>query len=364
MIKSIVYLFLYFIIIFEARGQGIESTQRINNAVTQSSDGIVYYSLPRTIIVVHVKFSVATTICGPYAAFARELLGVNATLANNSEWDIDSISLQTITEADPQQMYVIKTTKGFDPNKLLQFTSNGLMIDPLKTGISNDFQNQSNIHSADIEEGLSEYIMHRNIITTYDTLFKSVVRDSTLIKIPVIKPKSESKTLKDRAVEAADIIYKIRQRRFEMVLSEDEALPNAKSMRLALAEMKIAEENYLSLFLGRTMRKIIPVNYYYTPKTDTLEGNVELFRFSAKTGPTSQSLQAALPVFISLSKQKRTAPLHDYLTLIPKPTKNYVYYRMPDVAKAEITYCGDILSSGVLQVFQYGVVLPFAAFGK
>jgi hypothetical protein len=361
--RRIFVFFILYTIFQNFFGQGIESVQRVNEAMPQPADGLVFYSLPRTVIGFKVNFSVITTLNGPYCAFAKELLGINGAPMNAStEWAIDSITINTYTDTDPLQIFVIKTSKGFNTANLINFTSSGLLLDPSNLNINpKQIERTSNMPKFQ-PTGLSEVLMKRNYFAANDTFYKTIVKDSTLIRMPVIKQKAESKTLKDRAMEAVDVIYKIRQRRFEMIMAEDEALPEEKALNVALREMQKTEDTYLSLFTGRSNKQSFSTWYYYVPKNDTTESNIELFRFSSKYGIVERNDAQSSPVTLSLIKDKHTTAISDYLALMPKPLKNYIYYRIPDMATITLNYKGDILCKGSLKVYQYGIVLPYAAF--
>jgi hypothetical protein len=356
------YLFLLFTL-QQINSQGIEYVQRVSEAIPQTSEGLAFYSLPRTVIAIKVNMLLTTTINGPYYSYAKELLGINnVPTTKTSEWIIDSLTVQTYTEPDPEQMFILKTTKGFNPSSILDFTTSGIMLNPSKFDVVPDKVGSNNtLNSFNSRIDIPELFMKKRNFEAHDTIYKTIIKDSILMKVPVIKTKTEAKTLKDRANEAAEVIVKIRQRRFEMIMAEDEALPEEKAMCVALKEMQKTEDAYLALFIGRSSTQSASAWFYYTPKTNTDEPNIELFRFSSKNGIADKTDALATPVYISLTKENRTVAISEFATLMPRPVKNFIYYRIPDAAKVSINYKGNILDSGTITVFQYGILLPYAA---
>jgi hypothetical protein len=192
-----------------------------------------------------------------------------------------------------------------------------------------------------------------------DTFYKTMLKDSIYLKIPLIRSRQELKNLKDKAREAADVIIKIRQRRFEVILSEDEALPEVKALRLALDEMQKIEDDYLALFTGRRTTNTFTTWIYYTPASVSRDSQFEIFRFSSKNGISDRTDASATPVFLTFEKDNRTRIINDWMQYIGNPGQNHLFYRIPDAATVDVIWKGDLVASKKLLIYQFGTVVPF-----
>ena len=72
-------------------------------------EGSIVYGLPRTVFTVQVEMERTIEIPGPYAQFARDLLGLDNVIKNKSEsWKIEGLTVKSHDEPDPSEYYVIK----------------------------------------------------------------------------------------------------------------------------------------------------------------------------------------------------------------------------------------------------------------
>lgn len=341
-------------------GQGITSVQKVGEQPLKSADNILIYALPRTTLVFKVVSRVTNTYCGPFYAYAEEYLGIRGIPSENkTEWSIDSIDIYSYKEADPDEYYAVKTRKGFNPKALFLLNESGIILDPslaeqIGTSNHNIITKKNALTSEVIEVSMQKYYNEKA-----DTFYKTILKDSIYLKIPLIRPKQELKNLKAKASEAADVIIKIRQRRFEMILSDDEALPEVKAFRLALSEMKKTEEDYLALFTGRQVTSTFTTWIYYTPESITRDSQFEIFRFSPKKGISDRTDATATPVFITFEKENRTKVLNDWMQYMSNPGKNHLFYRIPDAATVDVVWKGNLLASKKILIYQFGTVVPF-----
>ncbi len=352
--------FLTIILSCQLFGQGIFSVQKVGDAPLKNADNIFIYALPRTTLAFKVVTRITNTFYGPYYAYAEEYLGIkDVPSENKTEWSIDSIDIFPFKEADPDEYYVVKTEKGFNPKSLFLLNESGIILDPsfpeqMEQSNHNIISKKNTLTSEVVEISMQKYYNEKA-----DTFYKTILKDSIYLKIPLIRPKQELKNLKDKAREAADVIIKIRQRRFEMILSEDEALPEAKAFRMALDEMQKTEDEYLALFTGRRISSTFTTWFYYTPAAVTRDSQFELFRFSPKSGITDRTNASATPVFLTFEKDNRTKALNDWMQYIKNPGKNHLFYRIPDAATVDVIWKGDLLASKKLLIYQFGTVVPF-----
>jgi hypothetical protein len=336
--------------------QGIKSAEKITSTTnTKDFDRFVLYTLPKTSIAIKITTSRNITFCGPYAAYASEFLGIkNAALGNKEEWNIDSISITPYSESNADEYYIASVEKGFDPKALFDLSEAGLIFNP-------SFQNEkcikNNIAKPEVKSTFYNLSVQKFYNEGADTLYKTILKDSIYVRIPVIKPKFELKTLWEKSKEAADVIMKIRQRRFDMIISEEEALPEANSFKVDLAELKKMEDEYLELFTGKKVLQKFTTQLINTPKTT--DSSSILCNFSKSRGLTNDSTTISEPIILKIEKENNTFKVKNLLKGKEAQSKNQLLYSLPDVAYISVQIGSNTLFSQKILVHQFGTVVPF-----
>jgi len=357
--------FLFFKLFFLSSflfSQGIVSVQKVGEIPLKSAEGLFVYSLPRTTLAIKVVTKRTNIYSGPYFAYAEEFLGIKGAPKENSiEWKIDSINIIPLSEPDPDEMYALKTEKGFDYKSLFDLTKAGIILNPSIPAL--DLPNPVVIpKNPETVPDFREMSMQGFYSESADTFYKTIIKDSLSIKVPVIKPKTVSKSIKEKAHEAANVIMKIRQRRFEMILAEDETLPDVEVFKADLDMMKKIEEDYLDLFIGRRTTEFHVSWFSYTPVAITRESQFEIFRFSTKSGISDRTVSSATPVFLTFEKDGRSKGLNEWLQNAIPPIKNHLFYRIPDAAVVNAIWKGDLLTSKKVLIYQFGAIVPFPVY--
>jgi len=346
-------------------GQGIISVQKVGETPLKKSEGMVFYSLPRTVLAIKVKVKRTSTFCGPYFAYAEEFLGIKSVPSENKvEWNLDSINIFPYKEADPDEVYALKIEKGFNTKTFFELNESGFILDPsLNTLLEID---NPGIAPKPVNalQGFKEMSVQKYYNETNDTLFKTIFKDSIYIKMPLNKTKTQLKTLKDKAREAADVIVKLRQRRYDFILSDEETLPEVKFFKSDLEELQKMEDDYIALFIGRRVSEFYTTWFFFTPIPNTRESQFEVFRFSNKTGISDRTVSAATPIFLTFEKDNRVKSVNDWLLNTEHVGKNHLLYRLPDAALVNVVWKGDVLASRKVLVCQFGTVVPFPVFEK
>ena len=355
--KTLNLLILTFGIINIVNGQGIKSVEKINGSSNKSGERFLIYALPQTSLAIKIITNRNITFCGPYAAYANGFLGLkNIPLENKVEWTIDSINIQPFIEPNPEEYYAAYVEKGFNPKLFFDLNETGLILNP---SIQNDIYTlKNNISKPEAKSvGFNNLSTQKFYSESSDTLYKTILKDSIYIRIPVLKPKFELKTLREKAKEAADVIIKIRQRRFDMIISDEETLPEANSFKLDLAEMKKIEDEYVELFTGKKASQKFSSQFTYTPNNnDTL---VELCNFSSTAGINNNIAETATPLFLRINKENKTIAVKNWLKNQAIADKNQLLYSLPDAAIISLSMNSILLVSKKVLIYQFGVIVPY-----
>ena len=111
------------------------------------------------------------------------------------------------------------------------------------------------------------------------------------------------KSLKTMAKEAAETIFKIRRRRFDLITGEfGENVFNA-GMDAALKEMNKIEKNYIELFLGKNSVEYLTYQYEIIPEQG--RENYMLCRFNKKNGIVDNQNITGTPVLLTTIDENR-----------------------------------------------------------
>ena len=345
-----------------ASGQGIKSVEKINGSSNKIGERFLIYSLPQTNLAIKITTIRNITFCGPYAAYANELLGLkNIPLENKVDWMVDSINIQPYVEPNPEGYYAAYVEKGFNPKPLFDLSEAGLILNP---SFQNDkYSLKNNIVKPEAKsDGFNNLSVQKFYSESADTFYKTILKDSIYVRIPIIKSKSELKTLREKAKEAADVIIKIRQRRFDMIISDDEALPEANSFKLDLAEMKKIEDEYLELFTGKKTLQKFSSQFNYTPNNN--DSLVVLCNFSATSGICKNAEKQSFPLILKIDKQNKTIAVKNWLKNQVIAGKDQLLYSLPDAANISVSINSNILVSQKALVYQFVVIIPYPVDGK
>ena len=307
-------------------------------------EGVVYV-LPRTGIKVHVEAVREKFEPGPYAAYAEQLLGIkDAGRQPSVKWSVSSLKIETFSEPDPQQVYKALGEGAFNislaPNGVLAgINISGDTDLPLQTKSNKTFQ------KPDKKDDFSfDYFS--------DTPFV-IPGDST----NNFRPTRVS--VEQKAAEAAQRILDCRMNQYDLAaLRIDGEYPDGKAYEVSLEELKRTEQNYITLFVGRTTYKKEKYSFDYVPASK--DKNAVVFRISDENGVVPASDLSGKPVMIEFEPVAGLTDLYNQQALSDNPEagSSGVFYRMPGIANVKITYDLNTLATTRATIAQFGAVAP------
>lgn len=305
----------------------------------------VAYSLPRTGIKIQVTAEKEIRVAGPFAQYAQKYLGIeNAPVANTEKWEIKSIVMGTFSEPDPKQVFKAMGTSA----ALLNLTSSGLIA-----GINSN---------TEAEEG----DLQTNNLTTESLIPEFPFTDLSMWGMytkgdSLKKYKIVPKSLEEKAAEAAETIYNLRNSRFRLLTNaDDEPLPDGKSFEIMAVELGDLENEQLALFIGKSVKMTYQYNFDYLPGESNSKGDVA-FRFSENRGVLPKTDLSGKPVTIDVSKidELENQQKKQVASQNPEAGKSGIYYRMPGKAEITLSNGTSVLATTRATIAQFGVVAPF-----
>ncbi len=362
-ILNIVIVFSLLIIV-SCKSTSETKVTKIENSHNLSESGIIY-ALPRTNLMFTIEASRKDVIPGPYYEYAEKFMGLeNVPEKETSIWEITNINVKSYNDIDPEQYYVIEPSGklNFDFNTLIESGN----ILPVNKSIEKNFENQfygiRNAHNEIVFTDLSttKYAGKEEV-----TFYKRVQRDSLFVKVPVTQTQSVYKSFEDKAEEAANFIFKIRNKRFELITGMADYYPEGKSMQAAINELKSLEEEYLALFIGKSFTSDYTASFEFIPTEKELSQPYILFRFNEEKGILPANDLRGRPIIVELDKKEQTKNLSyvmaDQINREGTSYRDKLYYRVPELAQVKVFDGNTLLAARKINIEQYGTVIPFPA---
>jgi hypothetical protein len=339
-----------FLLFISCSPTGTLSVKNVQD-ITELGNHAFVYSLPHTRISVQIKAIREYTIPGKYNKYAEKYLSIKDVPVNPViNWKIENIKLESLCEPDPEYFFAIETNKtDYLLKNVLQLKEEGLI---LKVDESNPF-----IQYLPDLKNMQQLDINPDLTAIENTNNKKV---EVPIDLPVGKPKEEIKSEEQKVQQAANFIFKIRKRRFKLLAGEYDSTSIGSSLQTSVNELNRLEQEYLSLFIGKTYIDTLKHTFYYIPKSGLAADRFVFCRFSEFSGFEDGASSEGKPIIIELQDLQNTAPL-EHLEMPPaiKGNNNCILYRIPDKASVHIYFGSVPVLEGEIKVFQYGAILPY-----
>lgn len=307
-------------------------------------EGVVY-SLPRTGIRVNVKAVKETFRPGPYAAYAEQLLGIkNVRTKTVVNWAVEGIKIDVFSEPDPEQVYKAMG----DVASLVSLSADGCLVG-INSKTSFDVKdevvtNRVGQKAKFDDNTFFEYFTDAPIYTA---------GDSTNNYRPVKLPEEQ------KISKAAQRVLESRRIQYEIAAGlVDEFHPDGEAYEVSLKELRKIENDYLSLFVGKSDFDKENFSFDYVPKSG---GKSEaIFRISEENGIVPASDISGKPVMIDFEIDKELSQKYSGMAKSDNPNAghNGVYYRMPGRATVKLINEMNVIATARITVAQFGSVAP------
>jgi hypothetical protein len=246
-------------------------------------EGVVY-TLPQTGIRIHVKATRERYVHGPFQMYAQKMLGIeNAPSADADRWNMDEMKIEVFSEPDPEQVHKAMGSAA----QLVCLNEAGIL-----SGINVDVNSkESTIQTQSFLTKNLEKQVKFDDLSIWSFYSQA---DSTK------NFKMVSKNMDQKAAEAAETIFNIRNSRFALLTNaDDEPLPDGKSFEVMTEELGKMEKNYLALFIGKSSKQSYEFSFDFVPGQKTVKGEV-FFRFSEERGVLPKSDLSGRPISIDV----------------------------------------------------------------
>jgi len=325
------------------------------------TDGCLVYALPLTVLEFEVIAEKRVDIPGPYAAYARDMIGLDRVIqVKNDSWSLTDIRLTAVEELDPSQFYIIQGTTLMQSN-MLALRKSGLVLDinpdVYNRSVSSGLRDRSD-YSGQLfpDRGAYDYVA-----TRVDTAYRLVRADTAFIRVPYLVQRKKGMTTEEEAREAADRVMELREGRHMILTGETNIFPQDGA---AIDEINRLEREYTALFAGKSWTERKQFKFWITPDLSMAGKKTILFSFSETGGFNESSAGDGTPVMMEIIPSGKTRELN----LVVRPVASQkelaltdrLYYRVPDVAEITVSMGEEKICTDRKLVYQFGntVALP------
>ncbi len=305
------------------------------------------YSLPKTVINISVVQEQEVIIRGPYANYAKTFLGVvGAPLSDKESYKILDANISWSTEPDTEQIFEVDQNNG-TPIEVFEW-----IITP--------------------QNSITEQRNYTNIVTTVPQVPFADMGANTVVEnkngVRVDRTTALEKSEEQMAAEAADMIFKLRKKRIELITAEQGEHVFGAGLSVALEEINRLETQYTELFLGKRIVHKSQKTFRIIPTEN--QTMVVAFRFSTEKGVVDPTDITANPVNITLSPPKTTPKPQNTTTQQTQEEEkkqakkgektipnNLLKIRVPVTEKATLTDGLTVFATELIPVYQRGEIV-------
>ncbi len=296
------------------------------------------YSLPSTTFVVEVDAVQEYFFAGPYAAFAPKMLGFSAPEKDAVSARVTRVALQPCVEADPSARYPVEAGLEY----LLSLSAQGLVCfrDTLEAEALR--WRFSPLPSRDwSDKGLTG----SDVLRT-ETTVEMVQVDTGFVQMPVTRKVPGTKSLEEKAAEAAEIILSVRQERRSIAMGHTDATFSGEALPAALEELSRIEEEYLALFRGYKVERPLHGVFDVQPSADERVQRYVAFVLSDTDGLKAEG--RGTPFYLELEAETRPEAVD------AGGRRRTLRYREPAICTVRLTQDGRDLLITRAPVYQLG----------
>ncbi len=360
--RKTIYIFIITLISSISFGQ--ISSFKINDPNKTIKDNVLVYYLPKVGFDVIITVETEYFIPGPFARFAEKYLSIrNVNTEARTSSEITAVEVSLIYQADQSACFGIIPGK----NKInLVFSNNGVIksINTCSKAKDFDFNNNFTITPNYVNpfNPYTNLSVNRNFTDITDTTYQVIQVDSVFQKIPVFNKRITSKSLEQKAEEAANFILLIRNRKFNQISGFFEIEAPSVDLPFMVSQMEKLEKEFLELFIGKTIKVENKFRIFYNTTTNgPLERKI-LFYLSNEFGiqNNTDADYAAQPVelvLVSDQTQKNLAEFYDRQTELKQKTKKFgLFYRIPSTAILKVVCADHTYYETKVMVPQFGYI--------
>ncbi|MDR0953998.1 MAG: DUF4831 family protein [Rikenellaceae bacterium] len=289
----------------------------------------VVYRLPQTVLNVTITLRHESVKRGPYARYAQQYLGSVAPLSDKEIYSLVGATLTGTSEADPSAVYVLESPEKSLFDLYYTDAEGFIAFDGSQPTGTVALTPETTIYPP--TEGFDGVLVDKNSAT--------------------------ASGLEEAAAEAAQALFTLRKRRFDLVTGEAGENVYGAGMEAALREMQRLEEEYIALFMGKRSVQIETRTLQVVPEKG--KNTLIVCRFTEEGGLLPDSDLTGRPIVLELTPENKTEAL-----AVPRAatttgrggTQGTVFLRMADVVRCRLIDDKTILLTQRVPIYQFGEI--------
>ncbi len=313
------------------------------------------YALPKTGLKIGIGYQKELFIPGPYADYAERMLGIDGVQKTRTErYTLANVKVATTTEPDGDAFFTVNTLEGEMGRELLERLGARELV------LLGDYLTEMDIaaHPYGGRENrifFKDVTMQSNIEVQERTIYKTLITDTSFVRVPVTTQQMERKTLEKKAEEAAKLILEIRSDRYYLSAGLVDPLPAGFDLKTAIQGLDRLEGESLFLLIEKSYTEQFKKEYYYIPAGTSSEERFILDRFSTARGiadPEGEIIE------VVVRPSGNTKSFRNLLPQVPEPESyNRIYYRVPEICEVAIVHDAGTLLSKRVGIYQSGALI-------
>lgn len=332
------------LILFVALSFNIEAqyiTNYAKNVKQTEIDGIYYY-LPRNVIKLDFTVEEKQDIKGKFVNYTKELLNTDNYIKENKvSYRITNVNINILTEADPNMLFYIspddkvKDSPKFD----IALNDDGVLKSIGIDNISPDYKYNNQFEKElGTDKKINEYY------------YIPLVEEDEDEEEENVKTKL---TDKEVAMSVIEEIKKIRLAYFDLISGYQE-VNYGSTMNYMTEELKTLENEYLSMFLGKSQINVTTKTFYIIPEEG--KNTVSIGKFSDIEGFNSKGGELIKINFVESSSSSIMNKLSkDEIENVTYSNK--IFYRNPAVVTMQVSLGEDVIYENRVKISQLGNVV-------
>ena len=329
-------LLLFVIAALNVNAQYITNyAKKINN---QETDGF-YYHLPRNIIKVDFTIERTQDVKGKYSSYAKEMLNTDKYIKENkTTFVIKGVKINTFTESDPNYVFYVSTVTD-EKNK----ESISLNMELSSEGVLGAFGKSENVTETEQD------IIMENALPVNKQL-------TDFYYLPIIDDDDEKSNTKltdhEIALTVIEEIKKLRLAYFDLITGYQE-VNYGNSINYMVEQIKELENEYLSMFLGKTSSETFIQTFYIIPEEG--KNSISISKFSETEGFNNKVGESVKINFTDISVSPNINKLSKD-EIENAVYYNKLFYRNPANVTMQILFGENKIAENRLKISQLGTV--------
>ncbi|MGM9736719.1 MAG: DUF4831 family protein [Candidatus Cryptobacteroides sp.] len=336
--------FCYIIAVMTALSMTVHADARKNEG-PKGEEGMVTYCLPSTVINLEVEAVQESFHAGPYAKFAEKYLGIKARQKDETTVQVTGIRLTPYVEPDQSRRYAVQVSKT-EVNSNVFVLSNAGLVSFSDASFGDGVQWRFPLPSKSDFTGKG---VSSNLTSESATLYGKSKKQTVSVQQNMVVEKSAEK----KAAETADVIFRLRQKRLEIVTGDTDATYSGEAMGAALEELSRLEEEYMSLFVGYSDSQGMMMSFDLIPDGTAESQMYVAFRVSDTVGLLPADNLSGRPVVMEIVPQAFSVPQTDPVSEKNR-TEPVIRYRLPAICTVKIVDGKSLLLQTRIPVYQLG----------